>query len=496
MATLSRTTLIKARFSAGLLLRLSAAGVLVTFIALLVVVIREQRYLAGEQAILDRVSSWDVPGLSAYLTGMNAVTSTLPGIGLALAVLAVLWLIGKRRDAIAFGFVGLALTLVALTADSTIGEIAGRPKPLGDGTQGPSFPSGHVYGSTFLFGFVGYLALRYRIRSPWRVLVVGSMVALALSVGVSRLFVQAHWPTDIIGGYLMGVLSLLILAPPFQTIRKSLLLSSRSGRILDETACPSCEAEQSIASTVLLDPERGTATKVYSPPPVVRLLYWLAFQAPFPYEHNDRALEAAAHRRKIASMLSRYRFGKDLVAPVLRTGTIAGKRALVTEYVPGEPVANDKRARNFLAEVADTFSEAGLALWQIDPHNPHAHTNLRRTPDDVFKIIDLESALVSAIPPKGQWRSTLSQGLYPIFDDIDFDRLRRFVQKHEHALRNRLGADGLVEFRQAIDDGEGAIMAWKRSEPRIWGRLASLLFRCGSLVGDAAMTVRRQSRRA
>ena len=159
-------------------------------------------------------------------------------------------------------------------------------------------------------------------------------------------------------------------------------------------------------------------------------------------------------------------------------------------------MANDERARNFLAEVADTFSEAGLALWQIDPHNPHAHTNLRRTPDDVFKIIDLESALVSAIPPKGQWRSTLSQGLYPIFDDIDFDRLRRFVQKHEHALRNRLGADGLVEFRQAIDDGEGAIMAWKRSEPRIWGRLASLLFRCGSLVGDAAMTVRRQSRRA
>ena len=72
-----------------------------------------------------------------------------------------------------------------------------------------------------------------------------------------------------------------------------------------------------LASRVLLDREHATATKIYRPPPLVKLLYWLAFQAPFPYVRNEPSLQAAKARRTIASLMTKFWFGTDHVAPTL-----------------------------------------------------------------------------------------------------------------------------------------------------------------------------------
>ena len=165
--------------------------------------------------------------------------------------------------------------------------------------------------------------------------------------------------------------------------------------------------ERSIASRVDLNPETGTATKVYRPPPVVSLIYWIAFQAKFPYTHNEAALRAAAHRRKIASFLTIHRFGKDLVAPVVTIDCSHDVCSFVTEYIPGKLAENTPDVQRFLGEVAETFSAAGLSVWQVQPSNPHAHTNLIGSPEDGYTIIDLELAVVTLMPGPGQWRSAL-----------------------------------------------------------------------------------------
>ena len=192
----------------------------------------------------------------------------------------------------------------------------------------------------------------------------------------------------------------------------------------------------------MLDPERGTATKTYNPPGVVRLLYWLAFQARFPYEYNQASLDAAMYRRKIASALTTHRFGKDLVAGTTAADCDLGECTFVTEFIPGEKVENDEETKLFLGQVAETFAEAGLGVWQINPRNPHAHTNVIRNHDGDLIIIDLESAVVTPIPAPGQWRSALRSGNIPIFDDIDFGRLRAYVSANEAALEKSLGPDG------------------------------------------------------
>jgi hypothetical protein len=234
-------------------------------------------------------------------------------------------------------------------------------------------------------------------------------------------------------------------------------------------ACEKCRIEKSIASVVVLDPEQKTATKVYIPPPLVKLLYWLAFQSKFPYTRNEAALQAAAYRRKIASLLTLHRFGSDLVAPVTAISCLHSGCSFVTEFVPGEKVENDREAKLFLAQVAEIFAEAGLSVWQINPRNPHAHTNLIRTPKGTFKIIDLESAVVTILPARGQWRSSLRRGSIPIFDDIDFSRLASYITTNHAALEASLGDDGLAQLKDAAQDGEQAIQDWKDCEPRIWG---------------------------
>ena len=234
-----------------------------------------------------------------------------------------------------FVAVGAIVAFVAVLGDHTLGEAVDRGRPLvtGDDPK-PSFPSGHTFGSTVFFGFMGSLAVYYRMNKRLLVPLLVLISAIILLVGPARIYEQEHWPSDVAAGYLLGALWLLVLIPLFIYVRSTKWMSSLGGDPSVE-ACESCQTERSVASVVVLDPKQGTATKVYRPPPVVRLLYWLAFQAKFPHQSNAVALQAAAYRRKIGSLLTIHRFGKDLVAPVTGVSCAHGGCSFVTEFIPG-----------------------------------------------------------------------------------------------------------------------------------------------------------------
>ena len=427
-----------------LLLWLVAVGMLTSLLVLLTIAIKDGPVPSQDRSVLDWVVGRDVPLLAGFMNGISGLTSNFPAMGMGVAGILFLWLIGLPRAALAFAVVGGIVGVVAFVGDLTLGEIVGRSRPLLEESES-SFPSGHVFGSTVFFGFWGFLAVYYRLSRRILVPLLGLAFAVILAVGFARMFEQAHWPSDVAAGYLLESLWLLLLIPFFILFQKLPWLSSpKQASELDVLPCDSCRIERSIASTVVLDPERGTATKVYMPPGVVRLIYWLAFQATFPYEHNVASLDAATYRRKIASALTINRFGKDLVAHV--TGVTCGYDpcSFVTEFIPGEKVENDDAAKEFLGQVAETFAEAGLSVWQVNPRNPHAHTNLIRTPEGDAIIIDLESAIATPIPAPGQWLSALRRGSIPVFDDIDFERLRDYISTNEAALEASLGPHGLI----------------------------------------------------
>jgi undecaprenyl-diphosphatase len=109
---------------------------------------------------------------------------------------------------------GRVAVLVAGLAGAMIGSqivkyLVDRPRPPAAGMQsidGAAFPSGHTWQAVALYGVVLVVILGFEARGTTRALLISVAALAAFAVGVSRVFLGAHWPTDVLGGWLLGAL--------------------------------------------------------------------------------------------------------------------------------------------------------------------------------------------------------------------------------------------------------------------------------------------------
>ncbi len=84
--------------------------------------------------------------------------------------------------------------------------IVARPRPR----MSPyGFPSAHTFGAVVFFGGVIYLLWTIEMRPVWRWTGTVVLVLLILGVAVSRLYLRAHWLSDVAGGLAGGTAYLL-----------------------------------------------------------------------------------------------------------------------------------------------------------------------------------------------------------------------------------------------------------------------------------------------
>jgi hypothetical protein len=221
-------------------------------------------------------------------------------------------------------------------------------------------------------------------------------------------------------------------------------------------------------TSLILFRDDHTVAKIYAPGIVPRLLYGLAFQAPFPYMRNRAALDAAVLRRNLAGMLTEHWYGENRVAFAIGIEDIDGRCGLISEHVEGTAPRDIGRARAFLHDAADRFDEVGLPSWQIDPRQPRSLGNLIERPDGTFVIIDLESGLVSPLASPRAWWRAFRRGSVPLFDEVYFDITRRYVEREAPHMRAQQGEAWLAQLRTTLDAADAAERAWHDGEPRIW----------------------------
>ena len=388
------------------------------------------RPLAGfDLPLITRIQAVDFPGLERYLALVSDLTGSVGAIALwALATVAF----ATRR--IWSAALAMVLMPVGGVINTLIGELlVERTRPhmaqlerTSLNFEERSFPSGHVEGAILFYGLIFLLARRIENRAIRLAVQIGS-VAIVASSSFARIWQGAHWPSDVIGALLLGGVLAIALDEISRRTRSLDGLPLIRAQWLDhnETA-PHAHA---LTSLVLF---QGTSVaKVYAPGLLPRALYWIAFQAPFPYIANVHALWAAAYRRNLAGMLTEYWYGQRSTAGVLGVDRIEGRLALVSEFVDGREAKDPQAAKAFLTDLRGRFEEAGFPTWQIDPRQPRAVDNVLQVADGSFRIVDLESGLVSPLASLKTWNRAIQRQMVPFFDDIFFDVLRDYLAREE-----------------------------------------------------------------
>jgi membrane-associated phospholipid phosphatase len=137
---------------------------------------------------------WAITMLAAFQT----LTILVPLGGL------LFWLKKQRTVAVAFLVCGLGAGVLNHTLKKHFDRHRPEWKDEWVYESNQSFPSGHSSGSMAMFGMLGYLLARTGRTRRVRVLGGSAAALLILAIGFSRIYLGAHYFSDVIGGYLIG----------------------------------------------------------------------------------------------------------------------------------------------------------------------------------------------------------------------------------------------------------------------------------------------------
>jgi undecaprenyl-diphosphatase len=108
----------------------------------------------------------------------------------------------------------------------------GRERPAGGALLNTySFPSGHAATSAAVVVTLCYILAREKIVSWPTAIVLGG--AVPLIVGLTRLYLDVHWTTDVVAGWAVGLFVAAMSAALYETLRKS---APSAGEIEDQLA--------------------------------------------------------------------------------------------------------------------------------------------------------------------------------------------------------------------------------------------------------------------
>lgn len=155
------------------------------------------------------------PALDAALAPLRPITE-LGSTGAVTLVAFVTFLVGVLIGPWLHGLIGALTIALASIGNQLFKATVARERPAILEPivveHGFSFPSGHSALSMAAYGILGVLVMRSRLPRPVRRGIAAGLAILILLVGVSRVYLGVHYPTDVLAGWTAGALIVLIYA--------------------------------------------------------------------------------------------------------------------------------------------------------------------------------------------------------------------------------------------------------------------------------------------
>ena len=159
-----------------------------------------------DQQITDYVLSFRTPTLTKYflyMTYLGDIYGYLLVLGIYLGVSIFVF---KKGKYIAQTFLVL---LLATVSNMVLKRFVDRARPGIEhlvSVETLSYPSGHAMSSMAFYGFLIYLSYNLKIKKIHKAPILISLAIIILSIGLSRIYLGAHYPSDNVGGYIAGAI--------------------------------------------------------------------------------------------------------------------------------------------------------------------------------------------------------------------------------------------------------------------------------------------------
>lgn len=126
-----------------------------------------------------------------------------------LIIITLMLLILKNKKY--FKYTSINLAIITLL-NQLLKNIIKRPRPvIGDGKfSGYSFPSGHAMVSMAFYGLLIYLVFSSNLNKKVKILLITCLSLIILLIGFSRIYLGAHYITDVLSGFTLSIFYLTI----------------------------------------------------------------------------------------------------------------------------------------------------------------------------------------------------------------------------------------------------------------------------------------------
>lgn len=196
-------------FSKGFLVAMLVFLSLISFFVLVKIV------LIDENQVFDReIYSLIEPHTNETTSRIMVIYSWIGGTRFMLPanILLICYCLFIRKDrwqSIKLGVIALSSVCVM----HLLKLLFNRPRPLIpllEPAHGLSFPSGHAMTSVTFFGLFIYLTINHVKNTFLKILLVVLLLSFIIIIGYSRVYLRVHYPSDVLAGYCMGTIWLVL----------------------------------------------------------------------------------------------------------------------------------------------------------------------------------------------------------------------------------------------------------------------------------------------
>lgn len=172
--------------------------------------------LPFDQKVAGFIEKWHTPATDAFF---NWITKFGNVATIALIVFVLFVMLFQKNYKIEAVWLFINTALIAGAGNFLVKLVFNRERPSLNQmieVNHSSFPSGHSMGSILLYGTL-FFYLSFLVNKPiLKRILQAILIALPLLIGISRIYLGVHYPSDIIGGFLLGLAWLLFSYPIYE----------------------------------------------------------------------------------------------------------------------------------------------------------------------------------------------------------------------------------------------------------------------------------------